>query len=170
MLVKCPECGRRNVSSETNRCPGCGYDIQAYFLRKKSQRIKKITSSAEYQALQNRAYQLREDLADLSRQQNAEMNKQPIISSDYTLFGFIIGVVIAILIGSRVGGIIGFILGFFLITIAFPVSESFINDFNEKEKEKHNRSVTEKYAPLIHGKQEELKEIESTMTKMTSVK
>ena len=27
-LVKCPECGRENVSSTAKSCPGCGYNIK----------------------------------------------------------------------------------------------------------------------------------------------
>lgn len=30
-LVKCPECGRENVSSTAKSCPGCGYNIKEYF-------------------------------------------------------------------------------------------------------------------------------------------
>lgn len=30
-LVKCPECGRENVSNTAKSCPGCGYNIRAYY-------------------------------------------------------------------------------------------------------------------------------------------
>ena len=30
-LVKCPECGRENVSSVAKACPGCGYNIKSYY-------------------------------------------------------------------------------------------------------------------------------------------
>jgi SOS response regulatory protein OraA/RecX len=30
-LVKCPECGSENVSSTAKSCPGCGYNIKAYY-------------------------------------------------------------------------------------------------------------------------------------------
>lgn len=30
-LVKCPECGRENVSSTAKSCPGCGYNIKTYY-------------------------------------------------------------------------------------------------------------------------------------------
>ncbi len=32
-LIKCPECGRRNVSDSALACPKCGYDIRSYVLR-----------------------------------------------------------------------------------------------------------------------------------------
>lgn len=29
--MKCPECGRENVSSTAKSCPGCGYNIKTYY-------------------------------------------------------------------------------------------------------------------------------------------
>ena len=41
-LVKCPECGRENVSSTAKSCPGCGYNIKAYYEaeQQKEQQVK----------------------------------------------------------------------------------------------------------------------------------
>lgn len=33
-LVKCPECGRENVSDTAKACPGCGYNVKAYYDKK----------------------------------------------------------------------------------------------------------------------------------------
>ena len=30
-MIKCPECGRENVSSTAKSCPECGYNIKAYY-------------------------------------------------------------------------------------------------------------------------------------------
>ena len=30
-LVKCPECGRENVSESTNSCPACGFNVREHF-------------------------------------------------------------------------------------------------------------------------------------------
>ena len=32
-LVKCPECGRENVSSTAESCPGCGYNVKTHYIR-----------------------------------------------------------------------------------------------------------------------------------------
>ncbi len=32
-LIKCPECGKENVSDTATACPGCGYNIQAHTIR-----------------------------------------------------------------------------------------------------------------------------------------
>lgn len=33
-LIKCPECGKENVSDSAESCPECGYNIKAYFEKK----------------------------------------------------------------------------------------------------------------------------------------
>lgn len=38
-LVKCPECGRENVSDSAEACPNCGYGIKAHFDMLKKQQI-----------------------------------------------------------------------------------------------------------------------------------
>ncbi len=30
-LIKCPECGKENVSDSAEMCPECGYGIKAHF-------------------------------------------------------------------------------------------------------------------------------------------
>ena len=39
-LVKCPECGRENVSDSAEACPDCGYGLKAHFekIRKEEER------------------------------------------------------------------------------------------------------------------------------------
>jgi ubiquinone/menaquinone biosynthesis C-methylase UbiE len=34
-LVNCPECGRENVSDSARSCPGCGFDVKAYYAKEK---------------------------------------------------------------------------------------------------------------------------------------
>ena len=29
--IKCPKCGRENVSNSAERCPSCGYNIKEYY-------------------------------------------------------------------------------------------------------------------------------------------
>ena len=30
-LIKCPECGRENVSDSAEACPNCGYGVKDHF-------------------------------------------------------------------------------------------------------------------------------------------
>ena len=40
-LVRCPECGRRNVSDTAESCPGCGYNVKAYCDKAREEEAKK---------------------------------------------------------------------------------------------------------------------------------
>lgn len=41
-LIKCPECGKENVSDTANACPNCGFDIKTYFETKiREERVEK---------------------------------------------------------------------------------------------------------------------------------
>lgn len=41
-LIKCPECGRENVSSTAESCPNCGYGVKAHFERIEKQKAAQI--------------------------------------------------------------------------------------------------------------------------------
>jgi len=40
MLIKCPECGRENVSDTAATCPDCGYEIKTYFEKIRQKEIQ----------------------------------------------------------------------------------------------------------------------------------
>lgn len=44
-LVKCPECGRENVSSTAKPCPGCGYNIKAYYETEQQKEVVSNTAA-----------------------------------------------------------------------------------------------------------------------------
>lgn len=37
-LIKCPECGKENVSDAATACPSCGYNIREHFEKIKRKR------------------------------------------------------------------------------------------------------------------------------------
>lgn len=41
-LVKCPECGKENVSDSAEMCPDCGYGIKTHFEKIKMEKEEKI--------------------------------------------------------------------------------------------------------------------------------
>ena len=45
-LIKCPECGRENVSDSAEACPNCGYGIKAHFERIKKEEEEKRKKEA----------------------------------------------------------------------------------------------------------------------------
>lgn len=47
-LVKCPECGRENVSSVATACPSCGYNIKGHFEKiKRKKMVEQQRKNAE---------------------------------------------------------------------------------------------------------------------------
>ena len=49
-LIKCPECGRENVSSSAESCPSCGYNIKSYYDKKieREKTEERIRTSSTY--------------------------------------------------------------------------------------------------------------------------
>lgn len=45
-LIKCPECGRENVSDSAEVCPDCGYGIKAHFEKEKQEEEQKRKEEA----------------------------------------------------------------------------------------------------------------------------
>ena len=53
-LVKCPECGRDNVSDTASACPDCGFDIKTYYENKrKVEAQKSIKKKLKYKDRKN---------------------------------------------------------------------------------------------------------------------
>lgn len=48
-LVKCPECGRENVSDNAEACPECGYGIKVHFDKIKKTEEKRRIQEEEKQ-------------------------------------------------------------------------------------------------------------------------
>ena len=46
-LVKCPECGRENVSNTAKSCPGCGYNIKEYYKHEQTNETSVKTAATE---------------------------------------------------------------------------------------------------------------------------
>lgn len=42
-LVKCPECGRENVSDSAESCPNCGYNIKKHYEKTKQEKRQQIS-------------------------------------------------------------------------------------------------------------------------------
>ena len=40
-LIKCPECGKENISDSAEMCPACGYGIKAHFEREMQRELYK---------------------------------------------------------------------------------------------------------------------------------
>lgn len=54
-LVKCPECGRENVSNTAESCPSCGYGIKAHFEREEKKRAEEIIRKQQQSRIDSRS-------------------------------------------------------------------------------------------------------------------
>ena len=78
-LVNCPECGRENVSSSAESCPGCGYNIKAHYANAEKARTEEINKQARIENAQ-KDYQ--------ARLEKVEMPIFPEMSSLDVILGF----------------------------------------------------------------------------------
>lgn len=80
-LIKCPECGAKNISDSAKMCPACGYEIKAHF-----DKIKEI-----------------DQLENLSMPQKPEKKKLNFVQWCFILF-FIVGGIVAFIADLSSGG------------------------------------------------------------------
>lgn len=45
-LVKCPECGKANISDSAEQCPECGYPVKQYFIEKEKEEQRQKLAKA----------------------------------------------------------------------------------------------------------------------------
>lgn len=94
-LIKCPECGRENISDVAESCPSCGYRVKEHF-------EKKIAERENYenklkQAIESKQREINERQKLEHRINSVPMPKKPIVNR-----GFIVYVLIAIVFFSWV--------------------------------------------------------------------
>ena len=87
-LIKCPECGRENVSDSAEMCPGCGYGIKAHFEKIKQEKLK------EQQRIEYKKAKIKRDQEAKEREQkrirNVPKPERPVFSR-----GLIVYIVVA---------------------------------------------------------------------------
>ncbi len=93
MLVKCPECGKENVSDSAEACPDCGYGIKSYFeeIKQEELRIESIRKAEKIK--------IQEEINNIKREENRIKSVpkplKPIFSR-----GLIVYMIIATMFGS----------------------------------------------------------------------
>lgn len=60
-LVKCPECGRENVSDTAESCPNCGYGIKAHYDKIKQEEQQKLAKEREERELEENFRKMNEE-------------------------------------------------------------------------------------------------------------
>lgn len=72
-LIKCPECGKENVSDNAQSCPNCGFGIHGYFVQQQNEQIAKKNAALAAQKAkirqENEAEELKRRLANIKSPQ-----------------------------------------------------------------------------------------------------
>lgn len=150
-LVKCPECGRENVSDSAESCPDCGYGIKAHFLeieQKKLLEQQKLEKERQYE--ESKRIQEEKEQIELA---TIKMPSKPNIGQSLLVFGivFVPFMLLGLLLPYRIG--FWFFLIFWLI-----VAVSSYND-NVKDYERAQQNF-EKYQKEELSKKKMQKEME----------
>lgn len=86
-LIKCPECGRENVSDSAEMCPGCGFGIKKYFEEikvshiKKQEKIKSERSNETKQQLRAKNAEEIERKKEIKKYKKIQMEKELTIAN-----------------------------------------------------------------------------------------
>lgn len=94
-LIKCPECGRENISDVAESCPSCGYRVKEHFEKKIAEREN--YESQLKQVIEDKQRELFERQKLEQRINSVPMPKKPVVNK-----GFIVFVLIAIVFFSWV--------------------------------------------------------------------
>lgn len=99
-LIKCPECGKENVSDSAETCPECGYSIKAHFDKiKYDEEQKRLAKQREQQKIESEKKN-KELQAKKKKQHQEYMNKYfgtPIKKVGWCVFACVIVAVIIII-------------------------------------------------------------------------
>lgn len=130
-LVKCPECGRENVSDTAEACPNCGFNIKLYYeQRRKTEEHDKRASEYERMKAENK---LREDeQRAVSRQKKIALISPPDadkLADDkrWSIFLLILGSIIFVL---------GFFTSLFISAVGALILVVGTSGFKDYKKEK----------------------------------
>ena len=127
-LIKCPECGKENVSDSATACPSCGYGIKEHF--------DKIRIEEERE--EEEKVKKEED----EKREREELEKIPLPEKPYFSVGMIIYLFVVFVVLLCMGGdhlnepeVIGMIIGLFLMVGGIPTGVYLAFVYREKYNE-----------------------------------
>lgn len=132
-LIKCPECGKENVSDSAQCCPECGFGIHDYFVKQQNERMAKENAVS---AAQKAKVQKEKEAEELKhRLANIKVPEEP-RKGVYVAGGAVCGIIgVLWLVMSLYDGFHFFkfcIAAFFFImaSTAYSVYKDAVSDYN----------------------------------------
>lgn len=165
-LIKCPECGRENVSDSAEMCPACGYGIKAHFKQLEEDRVK-AKIEEEFKQECKRQQELTQKVIDANAQNIDLPTTRPFMNGWllFSLFWMVLLVLFLLvqmkIIGDGSNAIlwIVFSLFFFIITYSYGRSK-LINERELYDKYKYQPEEYKRQLAKLRGiTQMEYKEI-----------
>lgn len=176
-LVKCPECGKENISDSAATCPACGYGIKEHF-----ERIRQEAEFVEQQRQKQERLQ-KELEAELEKIDKMPRPYKPtwgsILSQRQNVAAILFGVVavlwlllaIGYLFTGDSGGILYLLIGAFFGAVAFvggkSIKESYQNALNtyenwDRDRERLKNDTIHHYEAWINNLKNQKFEVQKT--------
>lgn len=155
-LIKCPECGRENVSDSAEMCPNCGYGIKAHFQeieRKKLLEQQKLEKERQYEELKR----IREE-KEQAELATIKMPSKPNLGQSLLIFGivFVPFMLLGLILPYRIG--FWFFLIFWLI-VAFSSYNDNVKDYERAQQDFEKYQKEELSKKKMQKEMEEYRQI-----------
>lgn len=120
-LVKCPECGRENVSDSAEMCPECGYNVKGHFQRiKQEEEEKRKRREFEEKLAQQAIEKEKQEKAELS-----QIRMPPPPTIHHFLIPFIPFTIWGVVMYFMRPNELGLIMGLFVFIVGIAMGISF---------------------------------------------
>lgn len=183
-LVKCPECGKENVSDSAEMCPECGYNVKEHFLKiEQEENEKRIKKELEEKKIQEEKEQKKRE----KEKEELELSKIPtplpppskniarIAIAVIAIGGIFLTIASLFLVSepSIFGAIVTLVVTIFLICFMKGRYDSYVKEYEKamrdidkykrdelrrkKEEEKRSREHQERLMDEILSKKDKVK-------------
>lgn len=91
-LIKCPECGRENVSHKAEACPSCGFGVKAHYEKMMADRenVQRKKQEQEWMEQRRKRAEIEEERRQKQRLSDIKMPEEPRISKSGMISGLLI--------------------------------------------------------------------------------
>lgn len=104
-LIKCPECGRENVSDSAEACPNCGYGVKAHYIKKREdERIRLKNEEQERINIEEKQCRIKENnLKKEKANKKKELAKKIVKKSSPLIIIIVIAIIVSCIYLVKIG-------------------------------------------------------------------
>ena len=165
-LVKCPECGKENISDSAETCPSCGYAIKDHFEKIEQEKAFMVQKRQKQENLQREMEKKLKKIDDMPHPYKPSLSNILLQRGNWiaSFFGFIAAFVLLCAVlnlftGGIIESIICLLIGGFCGALAYSsgqdIKRSYENAMNkyqnwDRHKEKLKNDTINRYETLIN--------------------